>query len=1382
MTTIRSLSFVVQVILLGILAETPSPGQTCEQPPFGAVAWWRGEGTALDSVANHHGTLIQGAGFGTGRFGSGFVFDGMDDLMEVPSDPALNFGTGDFTVSCWAKLATLRNEQILMEKFVNATGQGWTFTLQDAGDGWRLHFFMDSAGAAAYSSFIRILSGEWHHCLARRQGGKIELFFDGQPVGVAEATGNADSPASFKLGRRGDDERFYLNGSLDEVVLYRRALSDAEILSMYQACPLKLGITQSTNTPGQVEVNITGGPGKQYLIHRTHTLSSDGMSEGVPVDQLPPQLMRVTDGSGAAPPAAVESGGAAGFFVGTDYDGPIQRLIFLRRGLPQSLQQGFDLIWVFTNDAPGRQQSVRLRAPGDLSLARNDLRGLAPATGSEYYLDASGLWSTNKTFIPGFGGLVVGPLPELRTGRWRVEWALTDPPANEVAELASFPFLVTDASSMYLHLSRSSASPEDPMSAWVELAAGSRLVAWLVQPDGTQVGLPGFEPGLSTVFDGPPSDLRLPLFDRTFDRLGTYRLEARLLDGDNRVLGLARREFQICDSAPALLSGVIWGANGQRLGKGVGLASVTAFNLEDRATAAVGGIANDGTFRLLLRPGDYSVHARVLDEAGLHETPHPELVRVLCGETARSLTLTSAPPYGPGVHLPPAISPAAKGAGLRLATASDGLPAPRVFLTSRIVGLSEVDARYVNSVFTDRLRLLVGSDVSITTTKELRAELSDAAADLAEEMESNSQTSLVDLGALSSATGAEFLMRLEAINSSLPFLSVSLFQSQSGTIVRGFFARIVVPDANEWIGRAYEAAGYMASARDDTNAPLLFTRIRASQDRPIQPHLTLEVTPEVAEPDRAIVATATLRERDAAGALQTGQPVQFKATRGGGVIDSGIVRTGADGKASFHFLSGGAPPPGSVGPGRVEVTYLRNDQRLASASRSFSVQSDAALTLSTSRAQVEAGGQMAVALDLDLSRLPRPPIGISPVSVISSSGVLTSPTGVTTGTGLYVTPDAGGHADLYATVGNDAGMVQVTASLILTNVVGGVTNLQPVSASILFAVDTGLTLLSYASPSNTLAGFLSRVVVDSQVDGARLPGLRTRYFLDGLGMLSNAAPFTDGAGRSEVTFLAPTNDFGTSYISAVLTFDLREYTNTSRVTWEPLPSLCGPSNAIRGAITGWWPGDSNPDDVVGGRHALLRGGAAYEAGLVTNAFRLNGQGQFVEVPHDPALDVGTGDFTLEAWVRFNTLEGEQVIAEKYVETFGVNRSGWTLTKIGSSLRWALREFANLDSGLASTAHSATNWTHLAIRRLGTLFSVFQNGALTVSSNVVCNLDSPSSLKFGHRGNPTDTPGSKDERQFWLDGAIDEPTIYVGRALTDLEIRAIYENRAKGKCR
>ena len=44
--------------------------------------------------------------------------------------------------------------------------------------------------------------------------------------------------------------------------------------------------------------------------------------------------------------------------------------------------------------------------------------------------------------------------------------------------------------------------------------------------------------------------------------------------------------------------------------------------------------------------------------------------------------------------------------------------------------------------------------------------------------------------------------------------------------------------------------------------------------------------------------------------------------------------------------------------------------------------------------------------------------------------------------------------------------------------------------------------------------------------------------------------------------------------------------------------------------TGWWPGDGNTDDIIGGRDGALVGDATFAAGQVEQAFALDGAGDF----------------------------------------------------------------------------------------------------------------------------------------------------------------------------
>ncbi|MBL9175133.1 MAG: hypothetical protein JNL10_16460, partial [Verrucomicrobiales bacterium] len=196
-------------------------------------------------------------------------------------------------------------------------------------------------------------------------------------------------------------------------------------------------------------------------------------------------------------------------------------------------------------------------------------------------------------------------------------------------------------------------------------------------------------------------------------------------------------------------------------------------------------------------------------------------------------------------------------------------------------------------------------------------------------------------------------------------------------------------------------------------------------------------------------------------------------------------------------------------------------------------------------------------------------------------------------------------------------------------------------------------------------------------------------------------------------------------------------------------------------VLGWWPGDGSVLDVVGGNNGALRGGASAGPGLNQQAFALNGTSAFVEITNAAALNVGAGDFTVSAWVRFDSLAGEQVLVEKWVES---SRSGWSLAKSGDQ-RWRL--VLGGGAGVEQVVQSApgvlpTNqWIQVSARRQGNQFSILTNGTVVATGAQGLTLNSTATLKFG----------SREGRAGFLQGRLDEVTLH-GRALSDQELASV----------
>ena len=191
----------------------------------GLLAYWPLNVDGSDASGNGRDLTIQdnsnSVAKGFGGVGKGFA--------ESDDDDALDFDGNDFTVSVWVNYKDTAGEQILVEKFTGTGGPGWTLTKLNDG---RLLMHCDGAGAIRAES-PGFVTGTWHHVIARRRGPNAELIVDGGTAGTADfgAKAISNSTSGVLLGKRndGDGAGFYMNGMIDDVAMWSRALSNDEI-------------------------------------------------------------------------------------------------------------------------------------------------------------------------------------------------------------------------------------------------------------------------------------------------------------------------------------------------------------------------------------------------------------------------------------------------------------------------------------------------------------------------------------------------------------------------------------------------------------------------------------------------------------------------------------------------------------------------------------------------------------------------------------------------------------------------------------------------------------------------------------------------------------------------------------------------------------------------------------------------------------------------------------------------------------------------------------------------------------------------------------------------------------------------------------------------
>lgn len=226
-----------------------APGSACVSAPQGLVAWYKGENNALDSNSRNPGTLQNGAAFAGGKVGQAFSLDGSNDYVSTADSADWDFGTNDFAIEGWFNSPNPTDVRRIISAGSQADGANnlWSFGYGDIpvwGGGQRLNFAVFNGGG--YSDFssnpVTFNPNTWHHAAVVRSGTSLTFYLDGAAIGtVAIGAGFAVNGGSTGaiIGARYNNNPStifeFANGRLDEISVYKRALSAAEISSVYNA-------------------------------------------------------------------------------------------------------------------------------------------------------------------------------------------------------------------------------------------------------------------------------------------------------------------------------------------------------------------------------------------------------------------------------------------------------------------------------------------------------------------------------------------------------------------------------------------------------------------------------------------------------------------------------------------------------------------------------------------------------------------------------------------------------------------------------------------------------------------------------------------------------------------------------------------------------------------------------------------------------------------------------------------------------------------------------------------------------------------------------------------------------------------------------------------
>ncbi len=201
------------------------------------VAFWLfddGAGDiATDSSGNgNNGTMNGPTWSNEGMFGGALSFDGANDYVEVPASESLEMGTSDLTVSCWFKTSSPSQQRPFTKGAVNLPSPKGYATFINGG---RLAAQLtNSVERATVRGPTNITDGQWHYltCVWERNGTTrtyVDGVLDAEAPTPFQGEDISDSSAMVIIGKKHYENYQWLNGLLDELVVFKNALTEEEI-------------------------------------------------------------------------------------------------------------------------------------------------------------------------------------------------------------------------------------------------------------------------------------------------------------------------------------------------------------------------------------------------------------------------------------------------------------------------------------------------------------------------------------------------------------------------------------------------------------------------------------------------------------------------------------------------------------------------------------------------------------------------------------------------------------------------------------------------------------------------------------------------------------------------------------------------------------------------------------------------------------------------------------------------------------------------------------------------------------------------------------------------------------------------------------------------
>lgn len=208
----------------------------------GLIGWWQLNENADSSVGGFSGQSNRAyATTGqNGREANAYGFNGSTSYIAVPMNVNFPRPTSAFTISAWVKPTSISSTgQAIV---TTSEGGGWSFYVGSAScpANIRIDIYIGSAYVNTCSTDTATVAGSWVLATAVYTGSQVRLYINAKTPKTTSTSGtmawatSLDVPLCIgaETSASGCTSAF-LNGSIDDVRLYDRALSASEVTQLY---------------------------------------------------------------------------------------------------------------------------------------------------------------------------------------------------------------------------------------------------------------------------------------------------------------------------------------------------------------------------------------------------------------------------------------------------------------------------------------------------------------------------------------------------------------------------------------------------------------------------------------------------------------------------------------------------------------------------------------------------------------------------------------------------------------------------------------------------------------------------------------------------------------------------------------------------------------------------------------------------------------------------------------------------------------------------------------------------------------------------------------------------------------------------------------------